>query len=290
MSNEGSNEGYSVADGLLTIRSYVVRELLERIAGQFARWAHEVSAELMVSPPLLEVGKLKQIDYFLNFPHLAGPVTTIDTTGLGQGGLELAGDAVPAAQLLPARLVVPSSACHGLYFDLEGTTLPGPRTIFTYCACHRNETAYEGLRRLRIFTMYEIVCFGPAEVVKAFLTGQRALTLDFAKRLGIDVQVEIGTDPFFDPNGAKASSARSMPTKEEFVAPDGTAIASMNYHRNFFGDRCSISNADGTFAYSGCAAWGLERWLHALLAVHDRQPEAALAALERATGPRAPGA
>lgn len=278
-----SNEGYSVNDGLLTIRSYTVRDVLDRLVGQFARWAHEVGAELLVSPPLLDVGKLTQIDYFMNFPHLAGPVTTIDTTGLGERGYEVVGDVLPPARLAPARLVVPSSACHGLYFDLEGATLPGTRTIFTYCACHRNETAYEGLRRLRIFTMYEIVCFGSAEAVKSFLVNQRAMTLDFARRLGLDVKMEIGQDPFFDPNGAKANSQKGMPTKEEFLAPDGTAIASINYHRNFFGDRCSINNADGSFAHSGCAAWGLERWLHVLLAMHNQQPEAALEALERAT-------
>jgi seryl-tRNA synthetase len=280
-----SNEGYSVTDGLLTIRSYVVRDALDRLAGQFTRWAHDVNAELLVSPPLLEVGKLKQIDYFMNFPHLAGPVTTIDTTGFAEGGYEVVGDILPAARLAPARLVVPSSACHGLYFDLAGARLPGTRTIFTYCACHRNETAYEGLQRLRIFTMYEIVCFGSAEVVKSFLVNQRATTLDFARRLGIDVKMEIGNDPFFDPSGAKAASQKAMPTKEEFVAPDGTAIASINYHRNFFGDRCSISNPDGSFVHSGCAAWGLERWLHVLLAMHDRRPEAAVMALERATAP-----
>ena len=44
-----SHECYSVADGLLTIRSYAIRELLDRLVAQFARLAHEVDAELLES-------------------------------------------------------------------------------------------------------------------------------------------------------------------------------------------------------------------------------------------------
>ena len=63
--------------------------------------------------------------------------------------------------------------------------------------------------------------------------------------LGLDVQLEVATDPFFDPNSGKAKMQRLFPVKEEFVV-NGLAIGSVNYHRNFFGERCSIQAGEAT--------------------------------------------
>jgi hypothetical protein len=40
------------------------------------------------------------------------------------------------------------------------------------------------------------------------------------------------------------------------------AIASLNLHRNFFGERLSIA-FDGQPAFTSCVGFGLERWLWA---------------------------
>ena len=56
-----------------------------------------------------------------------------------------------------------------------------------------------------------------------------------------------------------------FPQKEEMVYGRSLAIASLNFHRNFFGERCGIRTADGEPAFTGCVAFGIERWLHALL-------------------------
>jgi hypothetical protein len=55
-----------------------------------------------------------------------------------------------------------------------------------------------------------------------------------------------------------------FPTKEEFLYDGKLAIASVNFHRNFFGERCDIRLPDGSAAFTGCVAFGLERWLSAL--------------------------
>ena len=46
------------------------------------------------------------------------------------------------------------------------------------------------------------------------------------------------------------------------------AAASFNHHHDFFGTRFDIRLADGTPAHSGCIAFGLERWVLAILAQH----------------------
>ena len=66
--------------------------------------------------------------------------------------------------------------------------------------------------------------------------------------------------------------------KREWVIPGGTAIASLNCHQRFFADRFEIRR-DGEMAFSGCLAFGLERWLLAL-----RQPIRHVGELLTATG------
>ena len=95
--------------------------------------------------------------------------------------------------------------------------------------------------------------------------------------LGLDVRLEVATDPFFDKNSGKAKMQRLFPVKEEFVV-GGLAIGSVNYHRNFFGERCGILAGEDT-AHTSCLAFGLERWVHVLT---DRfgSADAAAAAVE----------
>ena len=49
------------------------------------------------------------------------------------------------------------------------------------------------------------------------------------------------------------------------VFADHLAIGSVNFHRNYFGEAFGITR-DGQEAYSGCVAFGVERWLYAWLA------------------------
>ena len=112
--------------------------------------------------------------------------------------------------------------------------------------------------------MREIVCVGPEEVAKNHLLRAKDVVTKLCAQLGLDVRLEVATDPFFDKNGGKAKMQRLFPVKEEFVV-DGLAIGSVNYHRNFFGERCDIRAGDDT-AHTSCLAFGLERWVHALTA------------------------
>ena len=53
---------------------------------------------------------------------------------------------------------------------------------------------------------------------------------------------------------------RLLGTKIEWCLPDGLAVASINRHGAFFGDRFQIRDARGTPAHSACIAFGLDRW------------------------------
>ena len=259
-----SDAAFSSRDGLATLgpAAVALRGALDDV---FVAWALDRGAQCALYPPLLRVDDLARFDYFANFPHLGLCATGIADPG--EPGLPVhpvATDAtVPAQRLAPAAYVLPSAACYSVYLAMRGSKLSGPLTTTTVAQCFRREAEYDGLRRLHGFTMREVVSVGREEHAKDHLAGFRDLVLGFAGRLGMPLRVQVATDPFFDPRGSRALAQVLVPVKEEFVTDDGVAVASLNYHRNFFGERAAIE-IDGEPAHTACAAFGVERWLDAL--------------------------
>jgi len=222
-------EIFSVDHGLATLGPELVevRTLLE---AKFLRSAAEIGASPMLFPALMRVKDLDGFDYFRNFPHLVVLASRIQTDRLADYAKTPLVTSVPSTHLNEAEYVLPSAACYNIYLHLKDSVLPEARYITTVASCYRNEKEYVGLRRLWNFSMREIVCVGGHEAVQAHVTSFKKKIQDFASRLGLQL-----------------------------------AIASLNFHRNFFGERCRIKTGDGKPAFTGCVAFGIERWLHALL-------------------------
>ncbi|HTJ72540.1 MAG TPA: hypothetical protein VL551_33690 [Actinospica sp.] len=270
--------GFTVRDGLAVLGPDALR-LRGALDDVFTGWALEHAAEPREYPPLLRVEDLARIDYFENFPHLASLVSGL----AAPGGSAVDGSVpIPGSQLADSGYALASAACYPVYFDLAGSALPETAALTTVARCFRRETHYDGLRRLMGFTMREAVFIGERAAVLDALTALRSRVTSFAAALGLEVKLEAATDPFFDPAGARAAMQRLFPVKEEVVWDGGLAIASVNFHRNFFGDRCAIVASDGAPAFSGCVAFGLERWIAALGAVHHGDLVQALAAVSAA--------
>ncbi|MFD9460119.1 hypothetical protein [Streptomyces sp. NPDC060027] len=253
-----TDNGLSVLDGGQL-------RLLRALDSVFQRLAEGWQAPEFRFPFLIRCKDLDTFDYFDNFPHLGLAATRLDPHRLGKLLTETPRplDTVPPEIMEPAAFALPSAACYAIYLDLAGTALPDSGiTRTTLATCFRNEDHYDGLQRLLGFSMREIVFIGPEHGAKQHLTRAKDTVLTLCAELGLDVQVEVATDPFFDKNSGKAKMQRLFPVKEEFVV-DGLAIGSVNYHRNFFGERCSI-RADGDTAHTSCLAFGLERWVHTL--------------------------
>jgi len=271
-----------VSDGLATLGAsqLAVLRALDRVV---LAWAEQCSAAEIAFPPLTPVAHLARVDYFLNFPQLASAAATLRPTSfpsLARGGAEL--HVLDSDTLADTCYVLPSAACYPVYAHLAGRTLADSERITTVQQCFRNETSYEGLARLRSFTMREIVCVGSHESVKRFLAGHKQWIRCFAEAVDVALSVQTATDPFFDASGSRATMQRLFPVKEEFLYEGSVAVASVNFHRNFFAERWAIRTADGQHAFSGCVAFGLERWYHALAGRYGRDSTAMVEAVERA--------
>lgn len=114
--------------------------------------------------------------------------------------------------------------------------------------------------------MRELVCIGTADEIKAFLASTQERVTDFFERIRLPIDWQNATDPFFNPSrNPKFLTQKLDPVKTEMVFQDSLAIGSVNFHRNYFGEGFDIQR-DGHEAYSGCVAFGGERWLYAWLA------------------------
>jgi seryl-tRNA synthetase len=275
---------FRVDGGLATLGPQLV-ELRTALERRFLGWAEDAGASPMLFPPLIRAAALEKLDYFRNFPHLAVVASRIHPARLdahyARGGSVAAG--IPAGDLADGQYVLPSAACYNVYLHLAGTALDGPRYVTTVATCFRNESSYEELQRLWSFSMREIVCLGTAAQVQEHLGAFKQRVLGFAGELGLALVTELASDPFYQPGSSRALMQKLFPQKEEMVYGRSLAIASLNFHRNFFGERCDIRSAGGEPAFTGCVAFGIERWLHALLDRFGGDAGAATAAVLAAT-------
>jgi seryl-tRNA synthetase len=245
-------------------------ELYRRLDRLFAGWAAECGAQEHVFPPFIPAAALERLDYFESFPHLATfPVALeAEASNLREfcaANKALGDGAVKLARIVPPREVLTPAACYHFYHGLQGARIAAATHLTTRATCFRRETHYAPLERQWSFSMREIVCLGTAGEVKMFLAGMQERLTDFFRRHELAVEWRAATDCFFDASrNPRYLAQRLDPVKSEMVFEDRLAIGSVNFHRNYFGEAFDIRRGDDA-AFSGCVAFGLERWMHAFL-------------------------
>jgi len=168
--------------------------------------------------------------------------------------------------------VYPPAACYQCYPRLSEFELAerGLWTCIAVCGRKEEET---GMGRLRNFYMREIVLLGSSNWVREERGRWMEKISDFARALGLQAEVDSASDPFF---GTDATRGRKLvqqlkELKFEMQVRIGRpaarlAIASFNLHERFFAKRFGLQLPGGADAYTGCVAFGLERWALALVA------------------------
>jgi seryl-tRNA synthetase len=130
-----------------------------------------------------------------------------------------------------------------------------------------------------MFHQHELVRVDEPDVVREWRDEWAERGLGLLQRLGLDVRLEVASDPFFGRRGRMlAATQRQQAMKLELLVhiagPSPTALASFNYHRDHFCLTFGIHTAGGAVAHSACAGFGHERIVLALLAAHGRDPVA----------------
>ena len=182
----------------------------------------------------------------------------------------------PSAAPLGVTTVLAPAVCYHAYPELEGMTLgPDAEVLTAVGRCYRHEDGqYVPLERLWDFTMREIIILGARDQVEAQRQSLVRQVGELVTLLELDGSVEPATDPFFaaGDEGRRLMQQAGALKHELRLAVDATgrtiAAASFNHHHDYFGTRFAIKLTSGAPAHSGCVAFGLERWVLAVLAQH----------------------
>ena len=222
--------------------------------------AMSLGAREMQYPALVDRGVLEQAEYPQAFPHLlmsASRTAFPENENAGQWCLS------PAV-------------CYHTYAQLAGRVLHEPAVITARGRCFRAEReSAPGVRQIE-FEMREIVLLGADEWVASTADAVRSAIEALAGDLTLPGQWQAAEDPFFLPAAAgKAHMQRLLKLKVEYQwpGPGGLALASVNRHGPFFGQRFDIATPDGRPIHTACIAVGLDRWAH-----HLQSPIAVLGA------------
>lgn len=234
---------------------------------------------------------LAKMDYLHSFPQHATFACCLDMDADNleafRRGKVLDDDGIHLTRTAPVQALLAPAACYGIYPHAATMSDDRPSRRYTVQSrCFRRETHYRPLERQWNFTMRELVCIGSGDEVKHFLAELEQQVQQICVRLQLPVLLLDATDPFFNPeNNPKYLMQRVAPSKKEVTFGGDLAIASLNYHRQYFGEAFGL-RTDQDFSHSACVAFGLERWLAALLRTHGPQiehwPRAAIPRRERA--------
>ncbi len=245
----------------------------------FRRIAAIWNAQEERHPATLSADVLQRVDYLRSFPQQAtfpvrmDPCATNLDDFLAGPGLDDAGH-VMLTRLAPVGDVLTPAACYHLYAAHEGEIFDRPVYLTTRNTCFRQETRYEPLRRLRSFTMREIVCLGNRSETTEFLAAARDAVNLLLNLVDLPVEWLIATDCFFRPDrNPKYMFQRLQPVKHEATYGGDLAIGSANLHHDHFGVGFRLER-DGEPVNSGCMAFGIERWLFAITDRHGTDPTA----------------
>jgi seryl-tRNA synthetase len=276
--------------GLLTISGAAV-EVFRRLDAIFRQWAQAVGAVEYQFPPVISAGALHRADYFSSFPHLTTVATCLrddSVAGVKEEASRRTLTGIGKEHLADASYVLPSAACYSVYDCFRDRELPADLYVTVLSPCFRREEYYEPARRQWAFWMREIVCVGRLESVTSFLDGLKKRISDFLTEARFPFTIDEATDPFFDRRDSKLIMQRMNPLKHEFRYKSSLAIASVNFHRNFFGERFGIRDQAGHPAFSGCVAFGMERWLYSLFEEYGSNWESYPPAFHAASNPNLP--
>jgi seryl-tRNA synthetase len=271
--------GLLIAGGVPGVygRSGQFEDIRLGVADLVTRAAAAEAPERLHFPPLLPRHDLETVGYLKSFPHLAGSI------------FAFAGNEAQASEQYErachhedwsefqtqSDLVLTPAACYPVYpaIAARGRLPEGGVTIDAGGAyVFRHEPSGDPAR-MQIFHQREIVRIGEPETVAAWRDRWRERALTLLSSLGLEVEFDVASDPFFGRSGRMlAVSQREQELKFEvqtqIAGPGPTAVASFNYHQDHFASAYGIELSDGGGAHTACLGFGLERITLALLRSH----------------------
>ncbi|USD84366.1 hypothetical protein M5E02_08185 [Bacillus safensis] len=165
--------------------------------------------------------------------------------------------------------------CYHCYEEWEGKTYTDNQMMTAAGQCFRHEISWkvDPLRKLE-FSMREIVFIGDKEYINETRKTLLEHTWQCFHQLGLSGKVTTANDPFFFYDDMDKANYQLMAnSKYELVAvteKKDVSIASFNDCGEMLCERFQIKGEDDMPLYSGCAAFGIDRWVQVFLQTYGR--------------------
>ncbi len=261
-------------DGLYG-KSEEYETVLQGVQAACSRLARPDAPRFASFPPMLPRTIFDKIQYLRNFPQLSGPVYSFRGDDAAHGELIRRLDAGERYEdlLTQTDVALTPACCYPLYPSLPHD-LPDDGVIIEHQTyCFRHEPSVDPMR-LQAFRMWENVRVADPDRVLAWREVWLGRLVELFDQLQLEARADVANDAFFGRVGRlMAMGQRANQLKIEFLVPvfgedDPTACASVNYHRNHFGELYHLHMPDGSEAHSSCAGVGLDRCAVALFQRH----------------------
>lgn len=258
----------------------VFEEVIERFERLVTASGSHLRPEVIRFPAIFSRADYLRTTHLENFPDLLGSVHSFAGGQREHASLldKRNRDEDWAGELAPTDVMLVPAACYPLYPTATGVLPGGGRTVDLRSFVFRHEPSNDPAR-MQIFRQREFVRLGTAGEALAHRDYWLDRGCELLRNLGLDVQPVIACDPFFGRGGRiMAAAQRERVLKYELVIavanPDKpTAIASCNYHLDYFGRTFDIRLPDGGYAHTACIGFGLERIALALFVHHGLDPD-----------------
>lgn len=163
------------------------------------------------------------------------------------------------------------AVCIHCYREIQDRQIKNPITITSIGKCYRYESGnLNPFDRLWEFNMREIVFIDTDyERIKQNRMKSFEYVKELIEKTELECMVETASDPFFKNRDkikdiqlltkVKYEILAKIPHKDKYLA-----IGSLNIHGQHFTNSFNISG-ESEMAYTGCTAFGVERWVYAFL-------------------------
>lgn len=235
-------------------------------------------------PVLYPVHDYKTGGYFESFPHhimfqslIKNDIDVIDR--FASEGIQE--DKIGQDMKNPVN-VLRHAACVPVYSILSNSTLntEKPVTYLVSGKCFRNEENNVcELARLNEFYMKEYVFIGTQEQCEKNIEKAKQLWEEWIDTFGLNCKIVTATDSFFASNYKKLKLFQILGnSKQEFqIRLPGDdrfcACGSANFHRTHFSKPYDIKEETGSYCYTACCAFGVDRLTYAFLSQKGIDPE-----------------
>ncbi|WP_411348065.1 phosphopantetheine-binding protein [Paenibacillus sp. WLX2291] len=252
--------------------------LLEQLDRAFIDIARRHGAELREYPSTFGKSNMVRNQYHINFPqNIIGTATVPHNYKHINEFRQQALSHSHHQSLVPTGEILQPCICYHCYEEHQGSRSSQRRVLTAKGRCFRNEISWrkDAFRRTE-FTMREIVFVGDQQWVAETRDNIMHDVWALFDRIGLHGKIETATDPFFFSQDVKTKGTYQMVSnaKYELAAVRTTgqesSIASFNYCEDVLCGKYDIADEQGEQLYSGCVAFGTDRWKEAFLDRHGR--------------------